>query len=312
VTGRVVVLTGGVGGAKLVLGLAQILSAEKITAIVNTGDDFQHFGLHISPDIDTLLYTLSGRANIAQGWGREGESWSFMSALRSLAAEDWFQLGDGDLALHVLRSHALAQGHALSNVTAGFAAAWNLQTHILPMSDQPVSTILTTNEGELGFQDYFVRLRCAPKVNAIRFQGAGTAKPAPGVLDAILDARTAAILIAPSNPFLSIDPILAVPGIAAALSAASAPVIAVSPIIGGQAVKGPTAKLMRERGLAVTPAAIAAHYAGVINGLLIDWRDAPCDPQCPFATADTLMVSLADRARVAKAALDLAARLGAK
>ena len=153
-TGRVVVLTGGVGGAKLVLGLAQILSAEKITAIVNTGDDFQHFGLHISPDIDTLLYTLSGRANIAQGWGREGESWSFMSALRSLAAEDWFQLGDGDLALHVLRSHALAQGHALSNVTAGFAAAWNLQTHILPMSDQPVSTILTTNEGELGFQDY--------------------------------------------------------------------------------------------------------------------------------------------------------------
>ena len=277
-TGRVVVLTGGVGGAKLVLGLAHILPAEKITAIVNTGDDFQHFGLHISPDIDTLLYTLSGRANIAQGWGREGESWSFMSALRSLAAEDWFQLGDGDLALHVLRSHALAQGHALSHITAGFAAAWNLQTHILPMSDQPVSTILSTNEGELGFQDYFVRLRCAPTVDAIRFHGAGSAKPAPGVLDAITDARTAAILIAPSNPFLSIDPILAVPGIAAALSAANAPVIAVSPIIGGQAVKGPTAKLMRERGLAVTPASIATHYAGVIDGLLIDERDAPCDP----------------------------------
>ncbi len=311
-TGRVVVLTGGVGGAKLVLGLAHILPAEKITAIVNTGDDFQHFGLHISPDIDTLLYTLSGRANIAQGWGREGESWSFMSALRSLAAEDWFQLGDGDLALHVLRSHALAQGHALSHITAGFAAAWNLQTHILPMSDQPVSTILSTNEGELGFQEYFVRLRCAPTVNAIRFHGAGTAKPAPGVLDAIADARTAAILIAPSNPFLSIDPILAVPGIAAALSAANAPVVAVSPIIGGQAVKGPTAKLMRERGLAVTPASIAQHYAGVIDGLLIDERDASCDPKCPFATADTLMLSLADRARVAKAALALAARLAGK
>jgi len=312
VTGRVVVLTGGVGGAKLVLGLAHSLPAEKITAIVNTGDDFQHFGLHISPDIDTLLYTLSGRANIAQGWGREGESWSFMTALRSLAAADWFQLGDGDLALHVLRSHALAQGHALSQITARFAAAWNVQTHILPMSDQPVSTILATNEGELGFQDYFVRLRCAPTVEAIRFHGAGTARPAPGVLDAIADARTAAILIAPSNPFLSIDPILAVPGMAAALSAANAPVIAVSPIIGGQAVKGPTAKLMRERGLAVTPAAIATHYAGVIDGLLIDERDAPCDPKCPFATADTLMLSLADRARVAKAALALAARLAGK
>jgi LPPG:FO 2-phospho-L-lactate transferase len=310
-TGRVVVLTGGVGGAKLVLGLAQVMPARDITAIVNTGDDFQHFGLHISPDIDTLLYTLSGRANIAQGWGREGESWSFMSALSSLAAEDWFQLGDGDLALHVLRSHALAQGQPLSHITARFAAAWNLPTQILPMSDQPVSTILTTSEGELGFQDYFVRLRCAPTVNAIRFNGASAAKPAPGVLAAIADARTA-ILIAPSNPFLSIDPILGVPGIAAALSAANAPVIAVSPIIGGQAVKGPTAKLMRERGLEVTPAAIATHYDGVIKALLIDERDAPAALNIPFAAADTLMVSLPDRARVAQAALALAARLTTK
>jgi LPPG:FO 2-phospho-L-lactate transferase len=312
VTGQVVVLTGGVGGAKLVLGLAQAVPPETITAIVNTGDDFRHFGLHVSPDIDTLLYTLSGRANIAQGWGREGESWAFMAALRSLGAADWFQLGDGDLALHVLRSDKLAQGETLSRIMAGFAAAWGLRTKILPMSDQPVATILSTDEGELGFQDYFVRRRCAPAVRSIRFDGAGDAKPAPCVLEAIADPHTQAILIAPSNPFLSVDPILAVPGIAAALGAARAPVIAVSPVIGGQAVKGPTAKLMRERGLDVTPAAIAAHYASVIDGILIDERDAARGPKIPFAVADTLMVSLADRVRVARAALGLAARIAGR
>ncbi len=311
-TGQVVVLTGGVGGAKLVLGLAQAVPPETITAIVNTGDDFRHFGLHVSPDIDTLLYTLSGRANIAQGWGREGESWAFMAALRSLGAADWFQLGDGDLALHVLRSDKLAQGETLSRIMAGFAAAWGLRTKILPMSDQPVATILSTDEGELGFQDYFVRRRCAPAVRSIRFDGAGDAKPAPCVLEAIADPHTQAILIAPSNPFLSVDPILAVPGIAAALGAARAPVIAVSPVIGGQAVKGPTAKLMRERGLDVTPAAIAAHYASVIDGILIDERDAARGPKIPFAVADTLMVSLADRVRVARAALGLAARIAGR
>lgn len=305
-TDRIVVLTGGVGGAKLVLGLAQIMPPENITAIVNTGDDFRHLGLFVSPDIDTLLYTLSGRSNVSQGWGREGESWSFMAALRSLGAPDWFQLGDGDLALHVLRSHALAQGQALSANIAGFTAAWDIRAAILPMSDEPVSTILTTEAGDLAFQDYFVRLRCAPVVRSIRFEGAGSAKPAPGVLEAITDAHTTAILIAPSNPFLSIDPILAVPGITAALAAASAPVIAISPVIRGEAVKGPTAKLMRELGLPVTAAEIAAHYAGIINGILIDERDPPSDPGIPFTTADTLMHTLADRIRVAHAALALA------
>jgi len=308
-TGHVVVLTGGVGGTKLVLGLVQIMPPENITAVVNTGDDFRQFGLHVSPDIDTLLYTLSGRANVAQGWGREGETWSFMEALRSLAAEDWFALGDGDLALHVLRTHALARGESLSSIIAGFASAWNLRAKILPMSNQPVATILTTTEGELGFQDYFVRRRCAPSVHAIHFAGAASAEPAPGVVAAITDPRTTAILIAPSNPYLSIDPILAIPAITAALGLATAPVIAVSPVIGGQAVKGPTAKLMRERGLDVTAASIAAHYDGVIDGLLIDERDPPCDLKIPIAIADTLMVSLADRARVGQAALALAARL---
>jgi LPPG:FO 2-phospho-L-lactate transferase len=308
-SGRVVVLTGGVGGAKLVLGLTQVMAPARITAIVNTGDDFSHLGLLVSPDVDTLLYTLSGRANAAQGWGREGESWSFLAALRSLGGPDWFALGDGDLALHVLRTAALAAGESLSAIIAGFARRWEIGSKILPMTDQRVATMLATDAGDLEFQDYFVARRCAPVVSRVWFEGAAAAQPAPGVLEAIRDPETAAILIAPSNPYLSVDPILAIPGVKAALAAAAAPVVAVSPIIGGKAVKGPTAKLMAELGVAITPRAIAAHYAGVIDGLLVDERDKPEDPGIRFAAADTLMHTLDDRARVARAALALAAEI---
>ena len=307
----VVVLTGGVGGAKLVLGLMQVHPPENITAIVNTGDDFRHMGLAVSPDIDTLLYTLSGKANQAQGWGREGESWSFMDSLKSLGGEDWFLLGDGDLALHVLRSHMLASGRSLSEITAKFAAAWGLPLHILPMSDDAVSTHLDTDEGELPFQRYFVERRCAPAVRSIHFAGDRQAAPAPGVIEAITSSRTRAVLIAPSNPWLSVDPILSVPGIREALTSTSAPVVAVSPIVGGQAVKGPTAKLMGELGLQVTNAAIAAHYEGVIDGLLVDERDDASDVRIPHAVTDTLMRTLVDRERVAQAALSLADQLAA-
>lgn len=306
---RIVTLTGGVGGAKLVLGLMRICPPEQITAIVNTGDDFRHFGLTISPDIDTLLYTLSGKANAAQGWGREGESWSFMDALKSLGGEDWFLLGDGDLALHVLRSHLLARGETLSAITARFAAAWGLDLTILPMSDDPVATHLNTSEGDMPFQRYFVERRCAPEVRAIRFEGAERAKPAAGVIEAITAPDTRAIVIAPSNPWLSIDPILAVPGIREALVSARAPIVAVSPIVGGQAVKGPTAKLMQELGLTVTNKSIAAHYADVIDGLLIDERDDASDISIPQDVCDTLMKTLEDRERVARAALTLADRI---
>lgn len=306
---RIVTLTGGVGGAKLVLGLMRICPPEQITAIVNTGDDFRHFGLTISPDIDTLLYTLSGKANAAQGWGREGESWSFMDALKSLGGEDWFLLGDGDLALHVLRSHLLARGETLSAITARFAAAWGLDLTILPMSDDPVATHLNTSEGDMPFQRYFVERRCAPEVRAIRFEGAERAKPAAGVIEAITAPDTRAIVIAPSNPWLSIDPILAVPGIREALVSARAPVVAVSPIVGGQAVKGPTAKLMQELGLTVTNKSIAAHYADVIDGLLVDERDDASDISIPHDVCDTLMKTLEDRERVARAALTLADRI---
>jgi LPPG:FO 2-phospho-L-lactate transferase len=306
----VVVLTGGVGGAKLVLGLAQVIPQERITAIVNTGDDFRHLGLSISPDIDTLLYTLAGKANPAQGWGRDGETWSFMEALRSLGEEEWFLLGDGDLALHVLRTARLAGGDTLSTITRDFARAWGVGVTMLPMSDDPVATHLSTDEGDLPFQRYFVERRCAPVVRAVRFEGASEAKAAPGVVEAILAADTRAILIAPSNPYLSVDPILAMPEIRVALAAASAPIVAVSPIVGGQAVKGPTAKLMAELGVAITPGAVADHYAGIIDAMLVDERDAASSLSIPHASADTLMTTLADRARVALAALDLADRIG--
>lgn len=307
---KVVVLTGGVGGAKLVLGLTRVLPPDRITAIVNTGDDFEHLGLQISPDIDTLLYTLSRKANEQQGWGREGESWSFMDALRSLGGEDWFLLGDGDLAIHVLRTKRKAQGDRLSAITRDFAAAWGIEATILPMTDDNVATFVATDEGDLPFQRYFVERRCTPVVRSVRFEGAHSAAPAPGVLDALLSEETSAIFIAPSNPYLSIDPILSVPAIRAALAEAQAPVVAISPIVGGKAVKGPTAKLMGEMGVAVSPAAIASHYEGVIDGLLVDERDQ-MDIALPIASIDTLMITLDDRARVARTALKLAQQLAA-
>jgi LPPG:FO 2-phospho-L-lactate transferase len=308
-SGKIVVLTGGVGGAKLVLGLTQVVTPKDVIAIVNTGDDFRHLGLHVSPDIDTLLYTLSGKSNQKQGWGRDGESWNFLAALRSLGGEDWFALGDGDLALHVQRSHLLAQGCTLSSITSAFAAAWGIGVSVLPMSDDPVATCLDTDVGTLEFQRYFVEARCAPIVSRIVFRGAEIAMPAPGLIDAIRQAD--AVLIAPSNPYLSVDPILALPAIAKALRETGAPVVAVSPIIGGKAVKGPTAKLMAELGIPADNRSIAAHYQDIIDGLIIDGGDDAPDG-IAVARTDTLMTSLADRARVARVALDLAHDIGSR
>lgn len=301
---RFTVLTGGVGGAKLVDGLYRILPQNSLTAIVNTGDDFHHFGLPISPDIDTLLYTLSGKSNQALGWGREGETWNFMAALKSLGGEDWFNLGDGDLALHVLRGMALSAGEPLSGVIARFARAWDLQLSILPMTDGAVATWVETNEGLLPFQRYFVERQCAPKVQAVRFEGAAEAVPAPGVVAAIMESDT--VFVAPSNPWLSVDPLLAIPSIRKALESTKAPVIAVSPLVEGKAVKGPTAKLMDELGLEVTNHSIAAHYGNLLDGLVVHNKDEA--PQSlAIARTDTLMKSPEDRERVARAVLALAA-----
>ena len=305
-SGRITVLTGGVGGAKLVLGPCHAMPAREVTAIVNTGDDFVHLGLSISPDVDTLLYTLAGKADAAKGWGRDGETWSFMAALRSLGGPGWFNLGDGDAARPGWRARRLAAGETLSAVTADVAREWGIAARILPMTDARVATMLDTAAGTLAFQDYFVARQCAPVVRSVRFQGAAAAAPAAGVIEAIRDPDARAILIAPSNPLLSVDPVLAVPGVRHALAQAQAPVVAVSPLIGGASVKGPTAKLMAELGMPASGASIARHYAGVIDGPLIGERDPPADPGIAFARAHTLMHSLADRVRVAQAALALA------
>lgn len=303
----VVVLTGGVGGAKLVHGLALAEPPLPTTAIVNTGDDFRHLGLHVSPDIDTVCYTLSGKANRELGWGRQGETWAFMEALRSLGGPDWFQLGDADLALHVLRTARLAAGDPLSTITADIARAWGISMRILPATDYGVATVLETAEGVLEFQRYFVERRCAPVVNAIRFEGAEEASSAPGVVDAI--AQADAIIIAPSNPYLSVDPILSIPDLRAALMQARAPIVAVSPLISGRAIKGPTAKLMTELDVPVSVGAIAAHYAGLIDALLIDTSEIDNPDGILIGRADILMRDNEGRAQVAREALALAERV---
>lgn len=306
---RVVLLSGGIGGAKLALGFDRLLPRGALTVIANVGDDFDHLGLRICPDIDTLLYTLSDQADGEQGWGRRDESWTFMAVTRSLGGEDWFALGDGDLALHVARTRALGAGESLTAFTAGVTDRWNIASRILPVTDDRLATRVITSEGELAFQDYFVRRSCAPAVRSLRFDGATEAKLSDAARAAISAAD--AIIVAPSNPYLSIDPILAVSGLREALRQAAVPVVAVCPIIGGEAVKGPTAKIMRELGLEPGAEAIARHYADVIDGLMFDAADAAqaAEIDVPTATAATLMLTLVDRTRLAGEALQFALRL---
>jgi len=272
--GHVIALCGGVGGAKLAFGLTRVLPPGDLTLVVNTGDDFEHLGLSISPDIDTVLYTLAGLADRDRGWGLAGETWGFMSALKRLGGEDWFQLGDHDLAMHVERTRRLSAGETLSGITAELARRLGLDHAVAPMSDQPVRTWVETPDGPLAFQAYFVRERCAPVVRAVRFEGSAEARPSPAFGAALARHDLAAILICPSNPYLSIDPILAIPGVRAAIQAATVPRIAVSPIVGGAAIKGPAAKLMTELGASPGVQAVAAHYAGLIDGLILDDVDA--------------------------------------
>lgn len=308
---RVVAISGGIGGAKLALGLYRLLPPNSLSIIVNTGDDFEHLGLKISPDVDTTLYTLAGLANQELGWGRHDESWNFMAVLADLGSETWFRLGDRDLALHVERTRRLAAGESLSKIIRRVTRRLGIEAEILPMSDQPVATMVDSDEGVLPFQDYFVRRRCAPRVAEVRFEGATTAQMQAEARALITSPETEAIILCPSNPYLSIDPILAVPGFRDALRTAPAPVIAVTPIIGGAAVKGPTAKIMGELGIEVSPRTIAAYYADFIDGFLLDRRDEALAGT--FATAvsvtDTLMTTLDDKQRVAKACLALADQL---
>jgi len=311
----VLALSGGVGGAKLALGLYRILPPGTLTIVANTGDDFAHLGLAISPDLDTLLYTLSGNDNPELGWGRRAETWTFMAALEALGGATWFRLGDGDLATHVERTRRLASGEKLSSITDDFRRRLGIAARILPMSDEPVRTRLHTAainaDGRwFDFQDYFVRLRCEPVIDRLEFAGAADARPYPDILASLTDPRLRAVVICPSNPFISIDPILAVPGIRAALRACAAPVVAVSPIIGGKAVKGPTTKMMAELGLPVDAAAVAHHYRDFLDLYIADEEDAVAVAglDIPVVLARTLMQSLADREALARTVLAAADR----
>ncbi len=306
--GSVLALSGGIGGAKLALGLQGVVGPGRLTVVVNTGDDFEHLGLAISPDVDTTLYTLAGLANRELGWGRETESWHFMEELERLGGESWFRLGDKDLAVHVERTRRLAAGEPLSEIVADFARRLGLATQVLPMTDDRVRTIVETAAGTLSFQRYFVQHRCEPRVTAIRYAGAEQAQLPQAVLRELDRPDLAAVVICPSNPYLSIEPILAIPGWRAWLRSCRAPVIAVSPLIGGEAVKGPTAKIMRELGLEVSPLTIARRYAGIIGGFVLDQVDAALAPrfEAPVQVASTLMRTLEDKERLAREVLDFA------
>jgi LPPG:FO 2-phospho-L-lactate transferase len=304
----VVALSGGVGGAKLALGLSRVLPAGQLTVVVNTGDDFDHLGLRICPDIDTLLYTLSGLANPETGWGRRGETWNFMTALGALGGVTWFRLGDLDLATHVERTRRLAAGESLSKITADFAQRLGVAARIIPMSDDPVRTRVNTPNGWLDFQNYFVEHKCEPTVLELAFAGAKTANAHPEFLRALCDARLRAVVICPSNPFLSVDPILAIPSVRQALLNCTAPVIAVAPIIGGRAIKGPTAKMMEELGLPVSAASVARHYGDLLDAYVLDPADCSCvaDIPCRSVAAPVLMVTLDDREQLARTVLQVA------
>ncbi len=307
---RVVALAGGVGGAKMVDGLAQILPAADFAVIVNTGDDFEHFGLNICPDLDTVCYTLAGLANPETGWGRVGETQNALHSVEVLGGPTWFWLGDRDLGTHLERTRRLKAGEGLSAITADFCRAWGVLTRVLPMSDQPVRTMVDTDEGELPFQEYFVARACKPHVRGFRFAGPEQAQPAPGLLDAVVAADL--VLICPSNPWVSVAPILAVSGIREAI--AKKVVIAVSPIIGGRAVKGPAAKMFSELGIEPSALAVAQYYGSLLKGFVFDEVDSAYSTSIqglgimPLATA-TLMQDRADRARLAGEVIDFAGGL---
>lgn len=302
---NVVALAGGVGGAKLCQGLARILPASDLTIIVNTADDFEHLGLRISPDLDTVCYTLAGLSNARTGWGRKNESWHALESASTLGAPTWFRLGDRDLGTHLERTRRLRAGEPLSRLVHDFCEAWGVTQSVLPMTDDWVSTIVETDRGDLAFQEYFVREAFQPVMKGLRFQGGDTARPAPGVLEAL--SRADRIVICPSNPWVSIGPILAIPGIRSSIEPLKA--AAVSPIIGGRAVRGPAAKMYSEMGILPSALAVAKHYQDVIRRFVLDTQDAALADGVrrlgmDVLVADTLMEAPRDRLRLARCVLD--------
>ncbi|MBN8655871.1 MAG: 2-phospho-L-lactate transferase [Anaerolineae bacterium] len=293
---KITALAGGVGGAKLAHGLAQVLPPEDLTVIVNTGDDFEHLGLSISPDLDTVCYTLAGLANPETGWGRAGETWNTIANIEKLGGPAWFRLGDQDIATHLERTRRLKEGKPLSEITKEFCKAWGIEPTVLPMTNSPVRTMVDSDEGELAFQEYFVHRQCQPRVRGFRFGGVEVAEPAPGVREALESAD--AVVFCPSNPWVSIDPILRVVG------KIQKPVIAVSPIIGGKAVKGPAAKMYAELGIEPSALAVAKHYRTILTGFVLDTTDLESEKQIrdlsvKTLVTDTIMNQSTDRIRLA-------------
>jgi LPPG:FO 2-phospho-L-lactate transferase len=313
----IVALAGGVGGARLAVGLAAVLSPQSLAFVVNTGDDFEHLGLAISPDLDTVMYKLAGIDNPVTGWGRAHETWNFMSALGQLGGDTWFRLGDRDLAVHVLRTLALRRGVPLSEITRVIATRFGIRHPMIPMSDLPLRTRVRTDRGELAFQDYFVRRRCRPRVRGFRFIGSRKAQ-VPSVLQRIIcSGKVRATVICPSNPYVSIAPILSVPAIRAWLRQRDFPVIAVSPIVGGVALKGPAAKMMRELGCEATALGVARHYGSSVDGWVIDTLDAKLKRAIEqegraVIVTDTVMSNRGKSTRLAKRVVAFARTLAAQ
>jgi LPPG:FO 2-phospho-L-lactate transferase len=306
---QVLTLAGGVGGARLSFGLAELLG-EHLTVLVNTGDDFEHLGFQISPDLDTVMYTLAGTSNPETGWGLADESWHFMSQVGRLGGPTWFRLGDRDLAAHAIRTEQLRRGDTLTAVTSELCGALGIRARVLPMSNDKVRTIVHSGADHFSFQDYFVRLQCNVIVSDFSFAGAAAASYNEE-LTSILASTPLAIVLCPSNPYVSIDPILSLPGLRLAIRKSGAPVIAVSPIIGGAAVKGPAAKMMRELGIVPSPLAIAERFQDLIDGIVIDRADAAsiADIQrlgIAVCATQTLMRTNTDRISLARECLALA------
>lgn len=299
---KIVALAGGVGGAKLVHGFAQILAVDDLTVIVNTGDDFHHWGLKICPDLDTVCYTVAGLANPETGWGRRDETWIVLNEVKRLQGEDWFRIGDRDLATHVERTERLASGQTLTHVTQSFCRSWGIRCTILPMSDDPIATIVDTQDnGEMAFQEYFAHQKSEPRIKGVRFAGIEYSRPSPGVLESIASAD--AVVFCPSNPWVSLDPILSVPGILPSVKKKKV-VASVSPIVGGKAIKGPAAKMFNELGIEPSALAVARHYHGTITHFIFDDQDKHLESDISSLelnsfTTDTIMNTEADRRRVA-------------
>ena len=298
-------LSGGIGGAKLALGLEHIFNSPKLMIAGNTGDDFEHFGLNISPDLDTLLYTLSGKSDLERGWGLANETWSFMKAMKEIGGETWFQLGDRDLAIHVERTRRLKEGERLSLITSSFCRKFGVKSHIVPATDDSLKTLVKTPKGILSFQHYFVRDQCRPKILGLKYEGSENAQPCPALEEALESSLLETVVVCPSNPFLSIDPILAVKGVREKLKSSNARVLAVSPIVGGDAVKGPTANNLRDLGFSVSAYTIAKYYSDFIDGFMLDKEDENEISRIEslgiqVGLADTVMTDLQSKIKLAE------------